>query len=29
VRSYALDVESAERLWKLSEEAAGQRFAFS
>ena len=29
VRSYALDVENAERLWKLSEEAVGQRFAFT
>jgi NAD(P)-dependent dehydrogenase (short-subunit alcohol dehydrogenase family) len=29
VRSYALDVENGERLWKLSEEAVGQRFAFT
>jgi len=29
VRSYALDVENADRLWKLSEEAVGQRFAFT
>jgi hypothetical protein len=29
VRSYALDAENAERLWKMSEEAVGQRFVFN
>ncbi len=28
-KSYALDLENADRLWKLSEEAVGQRFAFT
>jgi NAD(P)-dependent dehydrogenase (short-subunit alcohol dehydrogenase family) len=27
VKSYALDAESAERLWTLSEEVVGERFA--
>ena len=28
VRSYAIDPENAERLWTLSEELVGQRFAY-
>ena len=29
VRSYALDLENAERLWKVSEELVGERFALA
>ena len=28
VESYAIDPESADRLWSLSEDLVGQRFAF-